>query len=252
MTFLEHMKARLNNEKAMPQWVKDKPKAYDHARKMGVHVAHVFQIAKKACDIDWDVLPNQFVVQATRGCSCNGTFPLRRSRIGYFNFFTGEDCSHRQIEDAFARHVHAYAFDVMAKEFITDESFSMQVPSDYKFFCFGGEVIGMILQVTRNPNYPQGVVCCDREWRVIARNCDLELAKPRCAEELLSQALRLAKSIETPFVRVDMFASSRGPVFGEFTLTPAIDRQFRSNPFYSLVYEQHNQEWGELMDFYER
>jgi len=226
MTFLEHMRLRLSGKNPPPSWAKDKLLGYEHARKLGIGVAHVFQIADSPEEIEWGNLPNQFVAQTTRGCCCKGTMPLRRHGDGYINLFDEMECSLGDVHAILASHKHQFPFRIMVKEFIIDESFSLGVPLDYKFFCFGGETIGMIIQILRSKEHPKGMICCDREWGIIDKNCDIGLRVPKCADQLASQALVLAKSINTPFVRVDMFASSRGPIRN--------------------IYEKHNIEWGEL------
>jgi hypothetical protein len=49
-----------------------------------------------------------------------------------------------------------------------------------------------------------------------------QMVVPRGAEAMIAAAVRIARLLRTPFVRVDMYASASGPVIGEITPVPGV------------------------------
>lgn len=97
------------------------------------------------------------------------------------------------------------------------------LPSDYKLYCFHGEVKAILLISDRDREKKGGFFAPN--WRYLgpAGENYLEFEqlppKPAALEKMVECARSLSK--EFPFVRVDFYQCADKAVFGEMTFTPA-------------------------------
>lgn len=114
----------------------------------------------------------------------------------------------------------------MCEEFIQDEE-DIIIPRDYKFYVFK-DTIGAILVVDRNLDsysyYTPSFSSFPFPFRT-NRSSGKITPKPKCFDEMSKIAINMGSRIGE-FVRVDMYASNRGPVFGEFTFFPHGGKNF--------------------------
>ncbi|CUS49602.1 TupA-like ATPgrasp, partial [Idiomarinaceae bacterium HL-53] len=105
---------------------------------------------------------------------------------------------------------------------------SAAVPFDYKFYVFQGQV-GLIFQIDRNANPPR-VAMFDGSFKPLTLGEDYKLREgsvqpatpiiPARAMEFVWWAQLLSRETDSPFVSVDLFDTTEGPVFGEYTFSP--------------------------------
>jgi hypothetical protein len=114
---------------------------------------------------------------------------------------------------------------ILIEEFVTTESGEYKLPTEYKCHVFE-EKIGAIQVIHRSANardtrqriYTAG-------WKIFEDPMDTAfppgdaIDPPQCLEEMLTYARKLGKAYGT-YVRVDLYASRGGCVFGEFSSTP--------------------------------
>lgn len=114
----------------------------------------------------------------------------------------------------------------LVEEFVHEDGTAV-IPEDYKFLAFQG-VIGLIIKINRNKE-KLTMSYFDSEFRPLSDGiirfkndiATLERADtPKNWEQLLNVARRVSVIVPTPFARIDLFDSSRGPLLGEVTLTP--------------------------------
>jgi hypothetical protein len=172
-------------------------------------------------EIDFDRLPNQFVLKATHGCAyvyiCRNKETLDihslRNTVKKWlheNFYN--KTRELQYRDCKPR--------IICEQYMEDESGEL---IDYKILCFNGlpqfiEVhTGRLL--THNADYK------DLNWRKLPMSCVLgpnsnkELRKPKHLKTMINIARILSKPF--PFVRVDLYYVKEKIYFGELTFTPA-------------------------------
>lgn len=65
-----------------------------------------------------------------------------------------------------------------------------------------------------------------------------EVPRPVCFDEMAQIASKLSQGF--PYVRVDLYAISEKPIFGELTFTPGFDA------FYTTEYEKELGKWIQL------
>jgi hypothetical protein len=96
------------------------------------------------------------------------------------------------------------------------------LPKDYKLYCFHGQprFIQVIDRLNGNQVWYDENWTPQRDQMQLAYRIGRPKPKPNCLDELLFWATRLSKAYEYPFVRIDLYVTTRGVVFGEFTHTP--------------------------------
>ena len=117
----------------------------------------------------------------------------------------------------------------MAEEFLTPEKEGKNpIPRDYKFHCFGSE-IAMLVVVDRvsikdaNLNTHH---CFDNYFNPISQTVlkhrpvpETVLELPEFFDEMVEAVQKIGSTLGI-YMRIDMYATNKGAVFGEFTPTP--------------------------------
>lgn len=180
-------------------------------------------------DIDWESLPNQFVLKTTHGGGGCGVFICKDKTT-----FNKQDII-KKLKKSLASEIYPILREwpyknvkkqVIAEKFIAPEK--NPVPSDlpdYKFFCFNGEP--KYCQVIRDRHSIETIDFYDMEWNhqefvglnPVARNGLTSVTRPKHLNEMADICKKLAKDI--PFVRVDLYVVDEKEYFGELTFYPA-------------------------------
>lgn len=179
-------------------------------------------------DIDWDSLPNQFVLKTTHGGGGGGVVICREK--GTFDKTTAI----AKLKESMASDIYSGLREwpyknvpkrIIAEKFMAPEKSS--VPKDlpdYKFFCFNGKVrffkVDFGRFVEHHANYydtdcnllPFGEKSCEPDPGYI-----IEL--PNNLGDMIALAERLSKN--EPFLRVDFYNVNGKIFFGELTFYPA-------------------------------
>lgn len=123
---------------------------------------------------------------------------------------------------------------VLVEEVVDNYDDSFFVPLDFRMFCVNSKV-ELIMQRNvnkgRDPKLWESVYY-DDNWSIVnavkGRKASLDLKCPplKIGAELMEVATRLSKKIPLPFIRVDLYASSNGVFFGEFTAAPGTYKRF--------------------------
>lgn len=196
------------------------------ANKIGKeYIIPTLGIWKRIEDIDWDSLPNQFVLKTTHGgggggvviCKDKNTFDRNEAKLKlrkslesdiYLNF---REWPYKDVQKR-----------IIAEQYMCDES-GIEL-KDYKFFCFNGNVRCFKVDFNRFINHKAnyydreakllsfGEACCPPDYGKV-------FDKPKNFELMLSLAEHLSENI--PFVRIDFYNSNGQIYFGEITFFPA-------------------------------
>ena len=180
-------------------------------------------------DIDWDSLPNQFVLKTTHGgggggvviCKDKATFDKTSAII--------------KLKESMASDIYSYLREwpyknvpkrIIAEKFMAPEkSPAPKDLPDYKFFCFNGEP--KYCQVIRDRHTKEKIDFYDMNWNhmpfvglnPVARNGLTPVARPGNLDEMKDICRKLADT--KSFVRVDLYVIDDKGYFGELTLYPA-------------------------------
>jgi hypothetical protein len=173
-------------------------------------------------DIDFDKLPNQFVIKPNH-TSGNVFICKDKSKIDYQKL-------RKEINSWLNRKYYWYHREwpyknvkpiIIFEKFLVDESGTEL--KDYKFMCFNGEVKCSFVCLNRNSSNGLNVDFYDMDWNPMPferhyPNSGTAIPRPRNYDKMVECAEILSKGI--PFVRVDFYESNGKLYFGELTFYP--------------------------------
>lgn len=174
-------------------------------------------------DIDWDSLPNQFVLKCTHDSGglviCRNKETLDKKEVmsklkrcleqDYFILW--REWPYKNVQKR-----------IIAEKYIEPDSKTNDLP-DYKFFCFNGQP--KYCQVISGRNSEMKIDFFDKEWQHQPFHepynysfADIEPSKPKQFEKMWAAAAILAEGI--PFSRIDFYEVGDTVYFGEITFFP--------------------------------
>ena len=176
-------------------------------------------------DVEWEKLPNQFVIKTTHGggntgvviCKDKNSFDKNKA-IRKLEISMGEDLYKIQREWPYKNVPHR----IMAEKYIEPSPDTKDLP-DYKFFCFNGEP--KYCQVVSGRSTKMCVDFFDKDWihqpfhePQLFPFADIEPARPRRYEIMWDLARKLAQG--KVFSRIDFYEVGDAIYFGEITFFP--------------------------------
>lgn len=177
---------------------------------------------KKAKEINFDKLPNKFIVKTTNGSAtnfiCKNKDKFDQNEViqtldewsGRNIFASGREWSYKNIEPK-----------IIVEELLEDETNDFDGINDYKIMCFNGKAEFIVLDVDRSIGHKRNIYTTN--WDLINVSTDYpninrEIEKPKGLEEMIKIAEIL--SADFPFVRVDLYWVNKKIYFGELTFYP--------------------------------
>lgn len=181
-------------------------------------------------EIDWNILPNQFVLKTTHGGGGGGVVICKdmtifdklearkqlRSSMKKNGYITQREWPYKNVPKR-----------IIAEKYMTESHSQMKDGdlADYKFYCFNGEPT--YCQVIRDRRTKETIDFYDMEWNhmpfvglnPIVCNGDTPVAKPTKIDDMIEICRNLSKDI--PFVRIDLYVIDEKIYFGEITFFPA-------------------------------
>lgn len=172
--------------------------------------------------INLDELPQKFVMKTTNG---SGTNILCKDKLKMDLDEVKQSLSHWLERDNFAAgrewSYKGISPKIIVEEYLEDDNNPFDGINDYKFLCFNGTAMYIVLDVDRHSNHKRNIY--DSNWKFIDVNTDVPnlgdcVARPEGLDEMLSVANKLASDF--PFVRVDLYWVNNKVYFGELTFYP--------------------------------
>ena len=199
------------------------------AEKQGIQVPKLIWSGKELSDIPkLSELPNRVVIKPSKGFSSNNVLCL----IDRKNILDGSIWDDEMIQTNFSsdEFLDRVQPKWIVEEFLQPEPFREDeiIPRDWKFYCFGEEIalIHVVLRKSETDIHQNIHHYFSGDLRQLQRRVsspkpvpEEPLYFPECWDEMVTQVKTLGKELGC-FMRIDMYATSRGPVFGEFTPTP--------------------------------
>lgn len=175
-------------------------------------------------DIDFDLLPNKFVLKTNNGGGSGGVI------VCYNKNQLNLKVAKRKLEKSFHRNIYSayreWPYKGVQPKYLAEELLEMPDNADledYKFFCFNG--IPKYCQVISGRKDVMSIDFFDRDWkhREFHEPKDFPFAsvvsvKPENFELMWNLAEKLA--LDIPFVRIDFYNLSGKIYFGEITFFP--------------------------------
>lgn len=197
-------------------------RAYLASRGFGSLLSRQLACVTDAQAIDFDALPNRFVIKAAHGSGWNLFCPdksaldrryARRLMASWLRqdiFWKGREWPYKSMPRR-----------LVAEEYLEDASGSL---TDYKFFCFNGEP--RLVQADAGRHTSERVQnFYSLEWQLLPfgkdppPRPDVQIPQPLSLGRMIAIARDL--SLGHPFVRVDLYDLDGRVVFGELTFYPA-------------------------------
>jgi hypothetical protein len=175
----------------------------------------------RAEDIEWDKLPDQFVLKCTHD---SGGLVICRDKKKL-----DKKAAIEQLNNCLKRDFYIYGREwpyknvphrIIAEKYIESSSDTNDLP-DYKFFCFDGEVKAMFVATERyNPNEDVKFDFYDVDFNHLPfrqghDNADVHPKKPYNYDKMKYAATLLSKGL--PHIRVDFYETGNRFYFGELT-----------------------------------
>lgn len=184
-----------------------------------------------ANEIDFESLPNQFVLKTTNGGGGDVVICKDKSKFDKKN---AAKHLNQGLKKGIYNKLREWPYKnvpprIIAEKYIEFEKSSNNNDSsdlvDYKFFCFNG--IPKFCQVIRNRNTKETIDFYDMEWNHMpfvglnpaAKNGLNPVAKPKNLKDMISICEKLSEGF--PFIRVDLYNVDGKIYFGELTFYPA-------------------------------
>jgi len=188
---------------------------------LGAHLPRLYGVWDDPREIEWDGLPNRFVLKLNNGSGRN-----YRWFVDEKSAFDSAACVRRMRVVRRRRHgIRNGEFHyakiwprIIAEEYLGDDLV------DYKFYCFNGSVGFVSAEAGRRAGqHVRDYYTRDFETSQIQFHDDLPapprpFSKPANFDEMLALAARLSRG--WPFVRVDLYNIAGAVVFGELTFSP--------------------------------
>lgn len=208
------------------------------------HIIPTLGVWKSFDEIDFDKLPNQFVLKCNHDCGglviCKDKSKLNKAaakkkieKCLKNNFFWfGREWPYKNVEP-----------QILCEEYITDGPDSEEL-TDYKFYCFDGHVDCVMVCYDRFSGQTK-YYFFDKEWNLRRLNRwskeapeGFTLPKPEGMDEMFQIAEKLSKGM--PFLRVDLYQSNGSIYFGELTI-------FSASGFDWKLFPETDAYWGEKL-----
>ena len=174
-------------------------------------------------DIDFDELPNQFVIKCNHDsgglviCKDKGKLNIEETRkkinksLKTNYYYDGREWPYKNVKPR-----------IIIEKYMEDSNKSDLI--DYKLFCFNG--IPKIVLVC-SERFSSSNMCetwFDMNWKLIdmtesGHRVDSTISKPKQLKKMVELSKKLSKNI--PFIRVDWYEIGDKLYFGELTFYPA-------------------------------
>lgn len=211
------------------------------------YVIPTLGVWNKPEDIEWDLLPNRFVLKTTHGggnagvviCTDKSTINKAHT-IALLNKGLQQDI-YRSSREWPYKNVQRR---IIAEEFIQPSKGQDEL-MDYKFFCFDGKVKVMYIATNRQKKNGEDVKFdfFDENFnhlpfRQCHDNATVMPQKPKSFDEMKRLAAALSKGI--PQVRIDFYEVDGHPIFGEMTL-------FHASGLYAFTPRKYDEIMGAMI-----
>lgn len=184
------------------------------------YLTKLYGVYKSAEEIDFNKLPNRFVLKLNNGSGRNlivkdkSILDIVQTKQMLSEWLK----SNFYMKNREKQYKNVNQF-IICEEYLEDSSGELR---DYKFFCLGGKVRVIEVDIGRFTNIKRDFY--DIYWNKLnlkkgVENSNIILKKPPKLEEMIKLAEKLSKDIE--LLRVDFYYVDDKIYFGELTFTPA-------------------------------
>lgn len=199
---------------------------YRLAASHGIATPTVYRSWASLEAIDLTDLPDTFVLKSDGGAGGHGVLPLRRTGEDAYELLDGtRTFTAQEVRDRFA------SVGTLSPPFFAEETLVQPgggpIPDDVKIYASYGTVMHTLLR--RMPEHANLGTARYRYLDADAQDLgkvaprqkiDPQIPHPEGLAQMMEHSAHLSRAVGIPFVRVDFYATDRGPVLGEITRVP--------------------------------
>jgi hypothetical protein len=202
------------------------------------YLNELYAVYTSAKDIDFDSLPDQFVIKANHTNTHNLIVKDKKSLdkkkvIKQFNKWLTKNQYYKRGQEWAYKDIKP---KLVIEKFLKEKDRDSLI--DYKFYCFNGKPKFIDVHLDRMDDHKQG--CFDLEFNLLPfgksknyNKISSDIEKPTNLAEMIFLAEKLADKL--PFVRVDFYSIDGKSIFGEMTFYPADARKEFYPDEYNLI-----------------
>ncbi len=209
------------------------------------HIVPTYGIYNSANDIDWDKLPDSFVIKTTMGWQAKNLITVKNKK----NF---NPKRYKKTLDAMTHALHdGSSCPIIIEKLLTgfDENEHLEI-TDYKFFCFDG--VPHFVRVHSKDKTSNKIGTHDKNMTFYSlpefekipvsnneghRHPTPDIPRPATLNTMLAVARKLSAGM--PYARVDLYSVDGNVYVGEMTLGGAVG--YVTSPL------EYDYKWGELL-----
>ena len=256
-TFSEKLQwLKLYNRKPEYTQMVDKYTAKEYVAKIigEEYIIPTLGVWDKFDDIDFDKLPDQFVLKTTHGGGNTGVV-ICKDKSTLDRDATKKKLK-RSLKSDIYKSLKEWPYKNVKKRIIAETYLSEEITPenptgdiiDYKFFCFNGEAKAVLIATERHSTTGVCFDYFDKDFNHYpfeqgGPNSKKEIKKPEYLENMWEIANKLSKSI--PHVRVDLYCIRGHIYFGELTF-------FDSSGLAEFTPDEWNYKFGEWITLPEK
>lgn len=176
-------------------------------------------------EVDWDTLPNQFVMKTTHGGGglnvlvCSDKTKIDPNEVKNKLSFEKKPVAENSLGREWA--YYGLMPGLVVEELLINEENPKAGMNDYKIFCYNGKPKYIVVDVDRYIGHKRNFYDTDWNNLHIGSDCpasDRDIPKPAGFERMMEIAAKLSEGF--PYVRVDLYNNGGRIYFGELTFYP--------------------------------
>ena len=215
---------KLNVRSRLMEQCANKYTVRDYIKSLGYEALlnELYGVYTDVKEIDFDKLPDRFVLKATHGSGWN---IICKDKTKLNKWKTKRMCNswlHQSLAWSGREWVYQnMPRQIIAERYLEDETGELR---DYKFYCFNGRPSFVQVEVGRGTNHNTRNFY-DMNWKLLPfgkelpYNPNIDVPRPVMFDEMSRVASDLCKPFQ--YVRVDLYQVANKVYFGELTFFPA-------------------------------
>ena len=173
-------------------------------------------------EINYDSLPDQFVLKTTHGGGNTGVVVCHNKK--QFDQAAAMAILRESMNSNIYTRYREWPYKNVKRRIFAEKYLGKDI-MDYKFYCCDGEVVCILLCTGRQEGQVK-YYFLDTDWKICPYNEDSILIGndfPFLPPDNLNQLLQIASKLSAgfPFVRIDLYDVDNHIYFGEYTFYPA-------------------------------
>lgn len=221
----------IHKEKVQHKNVGGKINGQKFAKSLGVKVPETYSVLSSPNDLPFfDEFGGRFVIKPDQGYSNKNVYLLDDGQ----DMLDNENRNREEIIAKLKAAGGEKKQRILIEELLIPWDGEKRIPRDYKFYTFGSNIAycQIIERHSRSNPKANRYWFVDEDFKTIEKQimndqvqATEKISKPDCWGELVEVCKLLGGELNR-FTRIDLYATNRGAVFGEFTPTPHGGRGF--------------------------